>query len=133
MEDGIPGHYTSRSVVLKDSPIHKIEDLKGKAVATPGVGSAVDIGLRIMLRRHGLEAGQDYTVIQVRPANMKPFLLQHKADLVTVSTPYAFDPALLKASRPLFTRREIGKVRANRFSGAPVPATSRSIARRSWI
>ena len=39
-----------RVLVLKDSPIKKIEDLKGKIIATNSIGSAVDIGSRAMLQ-----------------------------------------------------------------------------------
>ena len=34
----------------KDSPIKKVEDLKGKVIATNSIGSAVDIGSRAMLQ-----------------------------------------------------------------------------------
>jgi len=32
--DGIPGHFSENFVVLADGPIKKIEDVKGKRVAT---------------------------------------------------------------------------------------------------
>jgi sulfonate transport system substrate-binding protein len=107
VQDGVDGYYTSQSMVRADSPIKTVEDLKHKVVATPAVGAAVDIDLRIMLRRHHLEADRDYSIVQVQPPNMKAMLMQGKADLVTVSQPYAFDEELLKMSRVLFTRRDV--------------------------
>src|SRR3954454_10592398 len=54
-QDGVTGYATNEWAVLKDGPIQKVEDLKGKIVATNSIGSAVDIGSRAMLRKHGLE------------------------------------------------------------------------------
>src|SRR3954453_6564991 len=42
-QDGVAGYATNEWAVAKDSPIQKIEDLKGKVVATNSAGSAVDI------------------------------------------------------------------------------------------
>src|SRR5216683_4485779 len=55
-QDGVPGYYSQEYMVLADGPIKKIEDLKGKVVATVAAGAAVDVAIRTMLRRHGLEA-----------------------------------------------------------------------------
>ena len=41
-QDGVEGHSTTRYLVLKDSPIQKVEDLKGKVVSSNAAGSAVD-------------------------------------------------------------------------------------------
>src|SRR5262249_13351297 len=54
-QDGNPGYYSNEFMVLKDGPINKVEDLKGKVVATNAAGSAVDVSMRAMLRKHGLE------------------------------------------------------------------------------
>src|SRR5262249_34372997 len=42
-QDGVPGYYTFEFMVLADGPMKRVEDLKGKAVATNAAGSAVDI------------------------------------------------------------------------------------------
>src|SRR6267154_2412325 len=70
------GHYTNQFFVLKDSPIQKVADLKGKVVATNAVGSAVDIAMRAMLRKHGLEDKRDYTVVEAPFPTMKAMLAQ---------------------------------------------------------
>ena len=54
-QDGVEGYYTNQFMVRKDSSIRNIDDLKGKIVATNGAGSPVDIALRSMLRKHGLQ------------------------------------------------------------------------------
>ncbi|HZT51362.1 MAG TPA: ABC transporter substrate-binding protein [Stellaceae bacterium] len=83
IQDGSHGYTSVEYRALKDGPVKKVEDLKGKVVATNVIGTGTDIGLRAMLRRHGLEDKRDYTVIEASYANMPALLEDHKADLVT--------------------------------------------------
>jgi ABC-type nitrate/sulfonate/bicarbonate transport system substrate-binding protein len=48
LQDGVVGYYSNEYAVLADGPIHNVEDLKGKVLATNGLGSGVDIGMRAM-------------------------------------------------------------------------------------
>jgi sulfonate transport system substrate-binding protein len=105
-QDGVPGYYTDESKVPNDSGIAKVEDLKGKVLATTGFGAASDIALRAMLTRHGLNPTKDVTIIQAAYANMPAILKDHKADLVTAIPPFAFDPDLTAISHTLFTGKE---------------------------
>ena len=61
-QDGVDGYYSNEFDVLTDGPIRKVEDLKGKVVATNAGGSAVDVAMRAMLHKHGLESNRDYTI-----------------------------------------------------------------------
>ena len=63
-QDGVPGYYTQEYFVRKDSGINKVEDLKGKVIGTNAGGSAVDVAMRAMLRKHGLEDKRDYTMLE---------------------------------------------------------------------
>src|ERR1700756_4308937 len=65
LEDGVPGYATTHFMVLKDSPIKTIEDLKGKVVATNGIGSGLDIAMRYILKQHKLEEKRDYTDVEI--------------------------------------------------------------------
>src|SRR5215831_4347459 len=105
-QDGVEGYYTNQFMVRKDSPIHSVEDLKGRIVATNGAGSPVDIALRSMLRRHGLEEPRDLTMFEVQLPNMKAVLMEKKADLIMAVLPFSMDPGLLEIARTLFTQRE---------------------------
>src|SRR5499426_2058255 len=93
-QDGNPGTYSNEFNVLNDGPIKKVEDLKGKVVATNAAGSAVDIAMRAMLRKHGLEDRRDYTVVEGPFPTMKAMLVQKKADLASFVAPFSFDPEL---------------------------------------
>ncbi len=78
-QDGVDGYYTQRLQVLDDGPIQKVEDLKGKVLATNAAGSAVDVAMRAMLRKHGLEAKRDYTIIEAPFPAMKAMLRRRKS------------------------------------------------------
>jgi sulfonate transport system substrate-binding protein len=105
-QDGVPGYYSDEYMVLKGSAIKKVADLKGKVLATNGAGSAVDMSLRAMLRRHGLDARRDVTIVEIPLPNMKAVLLEKKVDLICAVTPFSWDPALRAAARTLFTQEQ---------------------------
>jgi len=105
-QDGVPGWYSQGFMVLKDSPVQKIEDLKGKVVATNAAGSAVDVALKAMLHKHGLEPNRDYTVVEAPFPAMKAMLAEHKVDLIPAVLPFSYDPELQKIARALFVQRD---------------------------
>jgi len=102
-QDGVPGYADDDFEVLADGPIKKVEDLKGKVVATNAAGSAVDVAMRAMLRKHGLEANRDYTIIEAPFPAMRAMLAEKKVDLIPAVLPFSLDPELRKIARPLFT------------------------------
>jgi sulfonate transport system substrate-binding protein len=105
-QDGIDNHESVKYSVLKDSPIKTIEDLKGKVLATIGIGTATDIGMRATLVKHGLEFQRDYTEIEALPPVATPMLLQHKADLIALAVPFDQFPDFVDNTRPMFTMRD---------------------------
>ena len=105
-QDGVPGYYSDEFFVLKDGPIKTIQDLKGKVVATNVAGSAVDIVMRAMLRKHGMDDRKDVSVIETAFPNMKATLFSKKADAIPGVIPFSFDPELRAKSRVLFTQKE---------------------------
>jgi ABC-type nitrate/sulfonate/bicarbonate transport system substrate-binding protein len=109
LEDGKPGWSTTRFTVLKDSPVRTIDDLKGKVVATNGIGSGLDIALRYILKQHHLEDKRDYTDVEINFPNMKSALAEHKVDLISGVLPFIYDPELVKIGRTLFEQgAEVG-------------------------
>jgi NitT/TauT family transport system substrate-binding protein len=104
--DGAAGYQSNEFMVLTDSPIHGVADLKGKTLATNGIGGAIDIALRIMLRRHHLEDKRDTTIIEANLPNMRSMLVQRKIDLAAMLPPFSLDPELRRAARVLFTQRD---------------------------
>ncbi len=102
LEDGRPGWSTTHFTVLKDSPIKTIDDLKGKVVATNGIGSGLDIALRWVLLQHKMQVKTDYTDVEVNFPNMRPALAEHKVDLISAVLPFMYDPELVRIGRTLF-------------------------------
>lgn len=105
-QDGVAGHYTDLYYVRKDSGINKVEDLKGKVIGTNGGGSAVDVAIRAMLHKHGLEEKRDYTMLEGPLPAMPAMLLEKKADLIPAVLPFAFNPKLREQGKVLFNQTE---------------------------
>jgi NitT/TauT family transport system substrate-binding protein len=105
-QDGVEGYATNTFLVAKDSPIRKVEDLKGKVLATNGGGSAVDIAMRAMLRKHGIDDNKGVTWVEAPLPNMGAFLAEKKADHVPSVLPFSANPKTLEASRVLYTQKD---------------------------
>ena len=105
-QDGAPGYYTGEFKVLKDGPIRAIEDMKGHVAASPGAGSALDIAIRAMMKKHGMEDKRDYTIVEAALPNLKSMLLSKKVDLAAAGTTAITDPDLQAQTRNLFTQVE---------------------------
>jgi len=100
--DGVPGYFSNQFFVRKDSGIKKIEDLKGKVLATNLIGTGVDIAMKAGLKKHGLLDKRDYTVIEAPFPTMPAMLNDKKADLVTAVMPFALNPLLNEIGQPLY-------------------------------
>ena len=105
LQDGVNA-YSGPFVVRKDGPIKTIEDLKGKTVAVNVIGAGIDIGMRAMLRRHGLEASRDYNVIEANFTNQVQLLSEGKVQMTTTVSESVNDPELQRIARPLFYLRD---------------------------
>jgi sulfonate transport system substrate-binding protein len=104
--DGMPGYFSNQFFVRKDSNIKKIEDLKGKVLATNLIGTGADIAMKAGLKKHGLLDKRDYTVIEVPFPTMPAILNDKKADLVTAVMPFALNPLLNEIGVPLYDQTE---------------------------
>ena len=105
-QDGVPGYYSDEFFVRKDSGIKKIEDLKGKVIATNAGGSGIDIAMKAMLRKHGLEDKRDYTTVEAPFPTMAAMLAEKKVDLIPGVLPFSLNPMLRQTSDVLFTQKE---------------------------
>lgn len=105
-QDGVGNGWSGHFMVLKDGPIKKVEDLKGHVIASLTYGSAVDVAIRAMLRKHGLDDKKDVTFVEASFPNMKSMLLQKKADLISSTEPWYDDPELQTNATTLFTQKE---------------------------
>ncbi|HTO51567.1 MAG TPA: ABC transporter substrate-binding protein [Burkholderiales bacterium] len=105
-QDGVDGYYTNEFFVQKDSAVRAVQDLKGKVLATNAAGSAVDIVMRVMLRKNGIDDRKDVSVVEAAFPNMAAMLLEKKADVIPGVIPFSFNPKLREGARVLFTQKE---------------------------
>jgi sulfonate transport system substrate-binding protein len=106
IRDGVPGYYSNEFMVRSDGPVKTAADLKGKVLATNAYGSAVDIAMRALLKRGGVDAKSDVTIIESSFPNMKAMLLEKKVDLIPAVLPFSQDPALRAATRTIAVQRD---------------------------
>lgn len=105
-QDGVGNGWSGHFMVLKDGPVKQVEDLKGGVIASLTYGSAVDVAIRAMLRKHGLDDKRDVTFVEASFPNMKSMLLQKKADLISSTEPWYDDPELQQNAATLFTQKD---------------------------
>ena len=105
-QDGIEGYRTSEYMVLADSPIKTVGDLKGKVLASNGIGGAIDMAIRKIMLDHGMQEKRDYRIVEVDFANMIPALREKKVDLVGEVTPFSIEANKAGGVRTLFTLKQ---------------------------
>lgn len=105
LQDGVPGYYSNQYLVRNNSPIKRVEDLKGKVLAVNVKGSGTDIPLRAMLRKHNI-SDSEVTIIEA-PIPAQPAMLdQGKIDLAAVPLPFTAEPQVQATEHPLFLQRD---------------------------
>ena len=104
LHDGVPGYYSNQYLVLKDSPIKTVEDLKGKVLAAAGYGTGTDIPLRAMLAKHNMQDKRDVTIIEAQIPTMPAMLKDRKVDLIALPLPFTANPEVRATTRTIFTQ-----------------------------
>ena len=132
IQDGVAGHGSNEFMVLKDGPVKTVADLKGKVLATNALGSAVDIAMRAMLRKNGLEANKDYTIVEAPFPAMRAVLSEKKADLISAVPPFSLDPRIARHGEyPVHAKGRLRHHATHHVDGAHRlhPAEPRSVGR----
>ena len=62
--------------------------------------------MRAMLKKHGLEANRDYTLLEAPLPTMPAVLSDKKADLIPAVLPFSFNPKLREEGKVLFKQTE---------------------------
>jgi NitT/TauT family transport system substrate-binding protein len=106
IQDGVPGYFSDQYVVLKDSPIKTVDDLRGRVLGTNVIGSGTDIPMRAMLLKHGLKDKDGVTIIEMPTSASLPALLEKKIELRVATMPDFSDPRLRANTRTLFTQAD---------------------------
>ncbi|HZD89768.1 MAG TPA: ABC transporter substrate-binding protein [Pseudolabrys sp.] len=98
--------FTSRFAVKKDSPIKTVEDFKGHSIAVNAFGGALDMAARLMLKKHGLVAGKDVTIVEAKFPAMHAMVVQGKVDAASFIAPFWYPAAKTGDIRPVFTMKQ---------------------------
>jgi sulfonate transport system substrate-binding protein len=92
---GFDGYYDDATVVRTDSGINKVADLKGKTFGVNAIGGTLDMGVRIMARKAGLNPEKDLTVVEARPPFLATMVRDNKIQAATLFQPF-FEEAMAK-------------------------------------
>ena len=105
-QDGHEGFASIPYMVSNGGGIRTIEDLKGKALAVNAIGTAVDIGGRAVLSQHGLLYPRDYSIIEAPFPALGAMLLEDKAAVASLASPFNQAPNVKQGAHTLFTMKD---------------------------
>jgi len=104
---GFDGYYDDATVVRTDGGISKFADLKGKTFGVNAIGGTLDMGVRIMARKAGLDPERDITVVEARPPFLAGMVRDNKIQSATLFQPF-FQEAMAKGElKTLYTASDI--------------------------
>jgi NitT/TauT family transport system substrate-binding protein len=87
-QDGHPGNATNSFMVLKDSPIRSIADLKGKKIGINAYASAVDLALRVVLKKNGIDPRRDVEIVEIAFPNIASAIREKRIDCGVLVIPF---------------------------------------------
>ena len=102
-QDGHEGNATNTFFVLEDSPIRTIADLKGRKIGINAFASAVDLDLRVVLKRNGLDPRRDVQIVEVAFPNMASALREKRIDCGVLVIPFLAVESQKGGLRSVFT------------------------------
>jgi len=102
-QDGHKGFAENTFFVLKDSPIKTTQDLKGKIVGVNAFGSAVDLALRVKLKKDGIDPRKDLRIVEVAFPNQAAAIREKRIDAGVLILPFMNAETRKGDLRPLIT------------------------------
>jgi sulfonate transport system substrate-binding protein len=102
-QDGHAGRASNSFVVLEDSPIKTIADLKGKKIAINAFGSAVDVVLRVALKKAGMDPRRDVQIVEVAFPNIGAAVREKRVDCGCLVIPFLPAETAKGGLRTVFT------------------------------
>jgi NitT/TauT family transport system substrate-binding protein len=98
--------YSQVFGVKEDSPIRKVEDLKGKTLAVNAFGGATDMAARVMVVKHRLTPDKDVRFIEASFGAMPTMVRQGRVDIAAFTGPNWVIAEKQGGIRKLFTQAE---------------------------
>jgi ABC-type nitrate/sulfonate/bicarbonate transport system substrate-binding protein len=101
-----PGSFSVYWAVKEDSPIKKVEDLKGKTVGISIIGGGTQGPFNLMLKRHGIDPDKDIKLVEVSFSLSEDALRQGRVDSTNMNQPFAARAEAKGGIRKLFALEE---------------------------
>jgi len=101
-----PGSFSVYWAVKDDSPIRKVEDLKGKTVGISIIGGGTQGPFNLMLKRHGVDPDKDIKLVEVAFPLSEDALRQGRVDATNFVQPFAARAEAKGGIRKLFALDE---------------------------
>jgi ABC-type nitrate/sulfonate/bicarbonate transport system substrate-binding protein len=95
--------YSTPYVVMDNSPIKTVKDLKGKSIGLNGLREAVELGARMAVMDAGLNPDRDVNWVIVSPPTMGDALRRGKVDIGFLPQPFFAAEKARGGIRTLFT------------------------------
>jgi sulfonate transport system substrate-binding protein len=86
--DGAPEKFSNTYLVLEDSGIESLADLKGKTIGVNSIGSAVDVIFRYALIEEGLDPKTDVNFVEIGFGAMGQALRDGRVDVGSMVQPF---------------------------------------------
>ncbi len=102
-ENGKPGFASDAVLVRSDGPVQTVEDLRGRKVGVNAFGSASDLVVRIMLKKHGIDPRHDLQMVEIAFANIGPAIREQRIDAGIMILPFLSDELTKGGLKTLFT------------------------------
>ncbi len=102
-QDGHPGYAQNTFFVLDDSPIRTVGDLRGKRIAINAYGSAVDLVLRVRLKKEGIDPRKDVNIVEIGFANIGSAIREKRTDCGVLILPFMNTELQKGGLRAVFT------------------------------
>lgn len=102
-QDGHKGFAANTFFVAADSPFKTTKDLIGKKIGVNAFGSAVDLAMRVKLKKDGIDPRKDVNVVEVAFANQAAAIRESRIDCGILILPFMNAEVAKGGLRPLFT------------------------------
>ena len=88
---------------VRAADVHTIDDLRGKAIAVPGLGGNPDVAAKMIMRAHKMTPPNDYQLVELPFTAMIPALQSRRVDAGILVPPFNVLAEKDNTLKPLFS------------------------------
>ena len=87
-QDARPGYAQQTFYALDENPIRTVADCRGKIIAVNAFGTSVDLVLRVILKKAGLDPRKDVRIVEISFPNIGSALREKRIDVGALPLPF---------------------------------------------